>query len=46
MGSAKRKPATMRAKQEEVPNKKAIYITAGVAGAVIVILSVLIIIFS
>lgn len=46
MGSAKRKPATMKTKQEEAPNKKAIYITAGIAGAIIVVLAVLIIIFS
>jgi len=46
MGSAKRKPATMKVKQVETTNKKAIYITAGVAAGVVIILSALIIIFS
>ncbi|WP_213513596.1 hypothetical protein [Paenibacillus montaniterrae] len=46
MGATKRKPATIKPKQQEEVNKKALYWTIGSAVAVVVIISVLLIVFS
>ena len=46
MGAPKRKPATIKPKQQEEVNKKGLYIAGGIAVGVVVIVSALLIIFS
>lgn len=46
MSSPKRKPATMKTKQKEEVNKKALIWIGSIAGAIIVLLAVLLIVTS
>lgn len=46
MGAAKRKPATMKVKQKEEVNKKALVWVGSIVGVIIVTVSVLLIVFS